>query len=58
MPKASQILLNDGIVGSIFLRYHEEIVDCVRPERSASWYSVQFRSVLKSTILFKIYLFS
>lgn len=36
MPKAMQIFSNDGIVGTIFLRYHEEIVDCGKPERSAS----------------------
>ena len=26
----------DGMVGTMFLRYHEEIVDCGKPERSAS----------------------
>ena len=40
MPHAAQIFSSDGIVGTMFLRYHEEIVDWGRPERSASWYSV------------------
>ena len=44
IPKAMQIFSNDAIVGTIFLRYHEEIVDWGKPERSASWYSVQPRS--------------
>ena len=40
MPNAAQIFSSDGIVGTMFLRYHEEIVDWGRPECSASWYSV------------------
>ena len=36
MPNASQIWLRDGIVGSMFFRYQEEIVDWVRPDFSAS----------------------
>ncbi len=30
------ILSRDRMVGTMFLRYHEEIVDCGKPERSAS----------------------
>lgn len=41
IPKAWQIFFKEGMVGTIFFRYHEEIVDCGSPERSASWYSVQ-----------------
>ena len=44
IPKAVQIFSREGMVGIIFFRYQEEIVDCGRPERSASWYSVQPRS--------------
>ena len=36
MPKASHIFTREGIVGSICLRYQEEMVDCVSPECSAS----------------------
>ena len=36
MAKAVQIFSRDGMVGTMFLRYHEEIVDCGKPERSAS----------------------
>lgn len=41
IPKAAQIFFNDGIVGTIFFRYQEDMVDWGKPERSASWYSVQ-----------------
>lgn len=44
MQKAVQIFFKDGMVGTMFLRYHEEIVDCGKLERSASRYSVQPRS--------------
>ena len=44
MPKAAHIYSRDGIVGTMFFRYHDEIVDCGSPERSESWYSVQPRS--------------
>lgn len=27
IPKASQTLVSEGMVGSIFFRYHEDIVD-------------------------------
>lgn len=30
------IFSRDRMVGTMFLRYHEEIVDCGKPERSAS----------------------
>lgn len=36
IPKASHIFIREGIVGNIPLRYHEEIVDCVSPDFSAS----------------------
>ena len=51
--KASQILCKDGIVGSIFLRYQEEIVDCGRPERTDNFYSYQFLAKRKSVILWR-----
>ena len=44
IPKAAQIFSRDGIVGIMFLRYQDEMVDWGKPERSASWYSVQPRS--------------
>ena len=50
IPKASHIFTREGIVGSICLRYQEEIVDCVSPECSASWYSVQWCDSLNSVI--------
>lgn len=43
MPSAPQTFSSDGREGIIFLRYQEEMVDWGRPERSASWYSVQPR---------------
>lgn len=43
ISKAEQIFSNDGSVGSIFLRYQEEMVDCGIPDFCASWYSVQLR---------------
>lgn len=36
MPKAVHIFSNEGIEGIMFLRYHEEIVDWVKPDSSAS----------------------
>ena len=36
IPNASQIFSKEGMVGSIFLRYQDEIVDCVKPDFSAS----------------------
>ena len=33
---ARQIFFKEGMVGTIFFRYQEEIVDWGRPERSAS----------------------
>ena len=36
MPNAVQIFSKDGIVGIIFFRYHDEIVDWGKPDRSAS----------------------
>lgn len=54
MLNASQIRSSDVMDGSIFLRYHEEIVDCVRPDFSASWYSLQLRSSLYSEIFSSI----
>ena len=36
IPKARQIFSSEGTVGKIFLRYQEDIVDCGKPERSAS----------------------
>lgn len=50
IPKASHIFSRDEIEGNIFFRYQEEIVDWVSPDRSASWYSVQWRSVLNLVI--------
>ena len=41
MPKASHIFSNDANDGVMSFLYHEEIVDCGKPERSASWYSDQ-----------------
>lgn len=41
IPKASQSFDKEGIDGRISLRYHEEIVDCVSPDFSESWYSLQ-----------------
>jgi len=41
MPNAVHIFSRDGIVGTMFLRYQEDMVDWGKPERSASWYSVQ-----------------
>lgn len=51
IPNASQILPREVMEGSIFLRYHEEIVDCVSPDSSASWYSDQLRSRRNCVIL-------
>ena len=50
MPNASQIFSSDGTVGTISFLYHDEIVDCGRPERSASWYSLHPRSSRYSVI--------
>ena len=36
MPKASQIFSMDAREGVIFFLYHDEMVDCGRPDRSAS----------------------
>lgn len=36
IPNAWQIFSRDGMDGTRFLRYHEEIVDWVRPDSSAS----------------------
>lgn len=36
IPKASHILVSEEMEGSIFFLYHEEIVDCVSPDFSAS----------------------
>lgn len=36
MPKASHIFSNDANDGVMSFLYHEEIVDCGKPERSAS----------------------
>lgn len=36
ISNALQIFFKDGIEGTIFLRYQEEIVDCVSPEYSAN----------------------
>lgn len=36
IPNAAHIFSREGTVGTIFLRYHEDIVDCGSPERSAS----------------------
>ena len=44
MPNATHIFSREGIVGTIFLRYQEDMVDWGKPECSASWYSVQPRS--------------
>lgn len=41
MPNAEHIFSSDPIEGARFLRYQEEIVDWVRPDSEASWYSVQ-----------------
>lgn len=50
MPNAVQIFSKDGIVGTIFFRYQDEMVDWGKPERSASWYSVQPLCSLNSVI--------
>lgn len=36
IPKAAQIFSRDGTVGIMFFRYQDEMVDCGRPECSAS----------------------
>ena len=54
IPKATHTFSRDGTVGIIPFRNHEEIVDCGKPERSASWYSVQFRCSLSSVIAVRI----
>ena len=54
MPYAQQICSREGIEGTRFLRYQEEIVDCVRSARSASSYSVQPFSKRISVIFLKI----
>ena len=58
IPNALQIFSNEGMVGIMFLRYQDEMVDWGRPERSASWYSVQFLSsryvVIVARMSFKI----
>lgn len=48
MSNAVQIFSREGMVGTTFLQYQEDIVVWGRPERSASWYSVQpgFRHLL------------
>lgn len=43
-PNALQIFSREGTVGTMLLRYQDEIVDCGSPDRSASWYSVQPRA--------------
>ena len=50
IPNASQIFSSDGTVGTMSFLYHDEIVDCGRPERSASWYSLHPRSSRYSVI--------
>ena len=55
ISNASQILINDGIVGSRFLRYQDEMVDWVSPDFSANWYSVQCRSSLNVVIFSKMF---
>lgn len=42
MPNAEHIFSRDPIEGTKSLRYQEEMVDWVRPDAEASWYSVQF----------------
>lgn len=32
IPKAVQIFSREGMVGTMFLRYQEDIVDCVSPD--------------------------
>jgi len=36
IPKAVQIFSKEGTVGTMFFRYHDEIVDCGKPECSES----------------------
>ncbi len=36
IPNARQIFSREGTVGIIFFRYQDEMVDCGKPERSAS----------------------
>ena len=50
IPNASQIFSSDGTVGTMSFLYHDEIVDCGKPERSASWYSLHPRSSRYSVI--------
>ena len=40
IPNAAQIFSREGMVGTMFFRYQDEMVDWGKPERSASWYSV------------------
>ena len=56
IPKASHIFTREGMVGSICFLYQEEIVDCVSPECSASWYSVQWWASRNSVIRFKTFI--
>lgn len=56
IPKASHIFDKEGMVGSIPFLYHEEIVDCVSPDRSASWYSDQCLFSLNSVIRSKTFI--
>ena len=41
IPNAAQIFSKEGMVCTMFFRYQDEMVDWGKPERSASWYSVQ-----------------
>lgn len=41
MPNAVQIFFREGIVGTMFLQYQEDMVVWGNPKRSASWYFVQ-----------------
>ena len=50
IPNASQIFSSDGTVGTMSFLYHDEIVDCGKSERSASWYSLHPRSSRYSVI--------
>ncbi len=56
IPKAPQTRSKEVMEGIISLRYHVEIVDWVRPDFSASWYSDHPRSFLNCTILSKIFI--
>ena len=41
ISRQPHIFSSEGIEGNSFFRYQDEIVDCVKPDSVASWYSDQ-----------------